>query len=81
MPPGPFAARVNLSWYLVDTRTAAHLAHVKPATVRTWHRRGYLRRYGNTHRALYDIREILARTTALDNPQTDTHPDLESGGL
>jgi hypothetical protein len=63
MRPAP-SARINLSWYLVDTNTAAHLARIKPATVRSWHKRGHLHRYGTAHRALWDIREILARADA-----------------
>ena len=66
MRPAPFQARINLSWYLVDTRTAAHLANVKPATIRTWRKRGYLHRYGTAKRACWDIREVLARAGVLD---------------
>jgi hypothetical protein len=67
MRPAPSASRINLSWYLMDTETSARLAHVKPATVRSWHKRGHLHRYGTHNRALWDIREILARTTVLDS--------------
>lgn len=55
-----FVVDINPEWYLVDTRTAARLAGVKPATIRGWHHRGRLRRAGTRQRALWDIREVLA---------------------
>lgn len=66
MRPAPSAARINLSWYLMDTATSARLANVAPATVRSWHKRGHLHRYGTARRALWDIREILARARVVD---------------
>ncbi len=52
-------SQIRPDWYLVDTRTAAQLAHVRPNTIRVWGFRGRLQRAGTRRHALWDLREVL----------------------
>lgn len=57
---------------LVDTVAAAHAARVKPATIRSWARRGKLAQHGTDWRGrgLYDLAEVYtaARDTRMGRP-------------
>lgn len=59
---------------LVDTQAAAHAARVKPATIRSWARRGKLAQHGTDWRgrSLYDLAEVYtaARDTRPGRPAT-----------
>lgn len=45
---------------LLTTDEAAIACGVKPQTVRQWHARGKLTRYGTRQRALWHVRELAA---------------------
>lgn len=63
---------------LVDTQAAAHAARVKPATIRSWARRGKLAQHGvdQKGRGMYDLAEVYAaaRDTRMGRPSNSAGP-------
>jgi hypothetical protein len=68
------------SLVLADTNAAAAAAEVKPAMVRSWAHRGYIKRHGydRTGRTLVDVAEVqaYADTRRAEERRLDESPDL-----